>query len=137
VGAANRLPRPLHRGRRYSQRIPVTSVERSGSLIGGFNPESIEDSESEVPGRFGVGAANRRPRPLHQGRRCPPWVWLPIGDPDLSTEVASVLRGYRRPRSIRGWGRQSATLTPPLRSPASSVGIGDVGGEAWVSDWRL
>ncbi|PKI75251.1 hypothetical protein CRG98_004291 [Punica granatum] len=35
VGAANRRPRPLHRGRRYPRRTSVTSTERLGSLIGG------------------------------------------------------------------------------------------------------
>ncbi|PKI65276.1 hypothetical protein CRG98_014314 [Punica granatum] len=48
VGAANRRPRPIHRGRRYPRRTPTTLVEGSGSPIGGPNPESIEDFELEV-----------------------------------------------------------------------------------------
>ncbi|PKI30922.1 hypothetical protein CRG98_048687, partial [Punica granatum] len=48
--------------------------EGSRSPIGRLNSESTKDSESEVPGRFKV-------RP-------------PIDDPDPSTEVAGILRGY-------------------------------------------
>ncbi|PKI36965.1 hypothetical protein CRG98_042666 [Punica granatum] len=43
VGAANRQPRPLHRGRRYPQKTPEISVEGSGSPIGGPDPKSTRD----------------------------------------------------------------------------------------------
>ncbi|PKI76131.1 hypothetical protein CRG98_003492 [Punica granatum] len=71
VEAANLRPRPLHRGCRYPQKTPTTSVEGSGSPIGGPNPESTKDSKSEVPGILVVGVANRRPRPLHRGHQYP------------------------------------------------------------------
>ncbi|PKI46491.1 hypothetical protein CRG98_033134 [Punica granatum] len=38
VGAANRLPRPLHRGRRSPLWVPTTSVEGSGSPISDPDP---------------------------------------------------------------------------------------------------
>ncbi|PKI55307.1 hypothetical protein CRG98_024323 [Punica granatum] len=63
----------------------------------------------------------------------------PIGCPnpkstrDFESEVPSRF-GY--PRSIQGWGRQSATPTSPLRMPASSVGTGDLGGGVEIADWR-
>ncbi|PKI37763.1 hypothetical protein CRG98_041844 [Punica granatum] len=77
IGAANRQPRPLHRGRRYPRRTPATSVEGSGSLIGGPNPKSTGDLRFEVLSRSRLGP--------------------PIGDFNPSTLVADVLRGYRRP----------------------------------------
>ncbi|PKI46741.1 hypothetical protein CRG98_032881 [Punica granatum] len=57
----------------------------------------------------------------------------PIGDPDPSTGVTDTHRGG--PQSIRGRGRQLATPTLPLRSPATSVGTSDPRGEVDVVDW--
>ncbi|PKI74507.1 hypothetical protein CRG98_005127 [Punica granatum] len=78
VGAANQRPPPFHRGHRYPRRMPATSVEGSGSPIGGPNPESTEDLRLGVLVDSGLGS--------------------PIDDLDPSIEVAGVLRGYRRPR---------------------------------------
>ncbi|PKI47809.1 hypothetical protein CRG98_031770 [Punica granatum] len=84
----------------------LNKIEREGgSLIGSSNPEATEDSKSEVPSRFGVRVANRRPRPLHRGRRYP-----------RRTPVTSV----------EGWGRRLAaptlnqSRTPSRRSSVDS-----------------
>ncbi|PKI75698.1 hypothetical protein CRG98_003958 [Punica granatum] len=85
---------------------------------------------------------------------------LPIGDPEPSTEGVGTHRGHRRPRwrgrgrrlviptpnlprtpslsprLIQGWGRQSATRTPPPRAPTPTKNIGTLGGGFEVSDWR-
>ncbi|PKI43001.1 hypothetical protein CRG98_036608 [Punica granatum] len=45
----------------------------------------------------------------------------------------SVIKENRKGR--RGRGRQSVTLTPPPRSPASSVGAGDLYEGVGVVDW--
>ncbi|PKI38800.1 hypothetical protein CRG98_040813, partial [Punica granatum] len=118
-GATNRRPRLLHRGRRCPLWESETSVEGSRWAIGDPDPsQSIQGSGS------------------------------PISDPDSSTEVGGVLCGSRRPRwrgqggrlatptlpnRFRVRGRQSATLTPPPRSAASSVGGGDLGGGSETS----
>ncbi|OWM66927.1 hypothetical protein CDL15_Pgr008096 [Punica granatum] len=112
-------------------------MERSRSPIGGPNLESTEDSESEV--------TNRGPQPLYRGCRDRGWdrqsaiptpplrssassvgtdgessvdsgLRSPIGDPDLSTEVAGVLYGYRPPR----WRDRSCRLVAPT-SPSLSI----------------
>ncbi|OWM80642.1 hypothetical protein CDL15_Pgr006672 [Punica granatum] len=137
-------------------------MDRSESPIGGPYPKSIKDSKSEVPGRFGgLGSLIDSPipnRPRTSSRKSPVDSGLgpPIGDPYPSTEVASVgavtsVKGVRvadrqpQPRidrqpptrsrrSIRGWGRRSATLTPPSRSSTSFVGTDDLIGGVGVAD---
>ncbi|PKI79307.1 hypothetical protein CRG98_000321 [Punica granatum] len=91
-------------------------MEGSGSPIGGLDPESTEDLQLRVPDRFGVGAANRRPHPLHHQRSpIDSKSGSTIGDPDPSTEVTDNLCGHRRPR-WRGRGRRLAVPTPgPFR----------------------
>ncbi|PKI72446.1 hypothetical protein CRG98_007192 [Punica granatum] len=130
VGATNRQPRPLHRGRRHPQRTPPTSVEELGLPIG--SPEPRIDREGSGP---------------------------PIGNPDPSTEVADAHKGRRRPlwRS-RGCrleapnpestgdksevpsrfgvrGLQSTTPIPPPRSLAPTEDARDLGGGVGVADW--
>ncbi|PKI62258.1 hypothetical protein CRG98_017338 [Punica granatum] len=56
----------------------------------------------------------------------------PIGGPDPE----STGDPSRSAQLIRGRGRQSATLTPPPRSLASSVGVGALGGGFGVADWQ-
>ncbi|OWM89935.1 hypothetical protein CDL15_Pgr012572 [Punica granatum] len=65
----------------------------------------------------------------------------PIGDLDLSIEVASILRGYRRPRwkatpTPRSTGNSKSELLidlragivdPPSRSPVPTEDVGDLG----------
>ncbi|PKI64098.1 hypothetical protein CRG98_015542 [Punica granatum] len=88
--------------------------EGSGLPIGSPNPESTWNLRlNPVDSRLGSS----------------------ISDPDLSTEVASGLCGYQRPR-WRGQGRRLAAPTPPLRSPTSSVGTGDLGRGVGVTDWQ-
>ncbi|PKH62878.1 hypothetical protein CRG98_050265 [Punica granatum] len=92
VGSANRRPRPFHGGRRRPPWVSATSAEGSGSPVGDHNPESTGDLRLGVLSRFWVGAANRRPRPLHRGCQHPLWVpatlvegsGSPIGGPDPS-----------------------------------------------------
>ncbi|PKI45891.1 hypothetical protein CRG98_033690 [Punica granatum] len=142
VEASNRppRPRPLHRGRRYPQRTPATSVEGSGSgsPIGGPNPVSTEDSESESPVNSGLGPPIGDPNPFtevvgtHAGRRRPQWR-------GRGRRLVAPTSNQRRtpdrgPQSIRSWGHQSATPTPPLRLPTSSVGTNDLGGGVRVVD---
>ncbi|PKI39198.1 hypothetical protein CRG98_040404 [Punica granatum] len=117
VGAANWRTRPLHEvagnlsGRvevaewrsqpqiDQGLRVSATSVNGLGSPIGGSDLESTGDSEPEVPGRLGLGP--------------------PIGDPNPSTEVAGVFRGYRLPW-WRGRGRELAAPTPNLPGTSDS-----------------
>ncbi|PKI45929.1 hypothetical protein CRG98_033728 [Punica granatum] len=123
-------------GCRYSWRTLVTSVEGLGSLIDSPIPNRPRTSSRKSPVDSGLGP--------------------PIGDPYPSTEVASVgavtsVKGVRvadrqpQPRidrqpptrsrrSIRGWGRRSATLTPPSRSSTSFVGTDDLIGGVGVAD---
>ncbi|PKI45736.1 hypothetical protein CRG98_033869 [Punica granatum] len=62
-----------------------------------------------------------------------------ISNPDPSIEVASVLRGYRRPR-WRGRGRRLAARKSikisDLKSPVSFMSTGDLNGGVEVADWR-
>ncbi|PKI69084.1 hypothetical protein CRG98_010553 [Punica granatum] len=145
---ANWRSRPLHRACWYPERTSATSIEWSGSPIGGPNPELIEDFESEVPGRFGVGASNLLPRFLHRGRRHPPWVPATLveglgssidgpkpkstGDLQLGVlarfgvEVAGIPRGYRRPR-WRGRGRRLVAPIPNRPGTSNSESLVDLG----------
>ncbi|PKI45700.1 hypothetical protein CRG98_034016 [Punica granatum] len=116
-----------------------------------------------------MGLGHSPPQQLYEHSICGPSMSLrrstwteglgwPINDPSI--EVASVLRGYRRPRwrgkgrrlaapapNHRGfrvrmpdrfanWDGQSTSLTPPSRSPASSVGTNDLCARAEVIDWQ-
>ncbi|PKI47536.1 hypothetical protein CRG98_032126 [Punica granatum] len=65
-------------------------MEGSGSLVGGHKPPN-------------------RPGDLSRSSQSIRGLGPPIGDPDPSIEVASVLRGYRRPQ-WRGRGCQLAAL---------------------------
>ncbi|PKI43903.1 hypothetical protein CRG98_035737 [Punica granatum] len=95
VGATNRQPRPLHRGRRRPQRTPMTSVEESGSPIGGLEPRI---DRGQVGGPRSIRGSG-----------------LSIGDPDLSIEVVCVLCGCWRPR----WRGRGGQLAAPTRPPLS------------------
>ncbi|PKI60236.1 hypothetical protein CRG98_019424 [Punica granatum] len=132
ITATNQQPRPFHRGLQQPQRTPATSVEGSRSSIGDPNPKSTGDRQLRVPVRFEVGASNRRPRPLHRDCRCPLGYWRPRWR-DRSRRLATSTPNQLGTLS---WGRQSMTLTPPPRLPASSVGTDDLGGGVRVVDWR-
>ncbi|PKI45315.1 hypothetical protein CRG98_034276 [Punica granatum] len=90
-------------------------------------PRSLVSSVGTSDLCGGVGVADWRPRPLLPFRfsfrtkmeKSPVDSGLgpPIGDPDLSTEVVRVLRGYRLPR-WRGRGRRLAAQT--LNLPGTS-----------------
>ncbi|PKI55605.1 hypothetical protein CRG98_023998 [Punica granatum] len=85
------------------------------------SPVPTEDA-SDLSG--GVGVADWRPQPrINWGLPQPRIDWGPP---------------TRSPWSIRGWGRQSVTPTPPPRSSASFVGTDDLGGGVGVrvADWR-
>ncbi|PKH69362.1 hypothetical protein CRG98_050143 [Punica granatum] len=115
------------RGRRYPQRTPETSVEESGSPIGGLNPESTEDYESEVPGRFELAAPTPPPRssvPTEDVNDLDGEVGAANGDPhpesieDSESEVPGrfgVRAAHRRPRPLHRGRRY------PGRMPATSV----------------
>ncbi|PKI58359.1 hypothetical protein CRG98_021234 [Punica granatum] len=74
AGAANRGPRPFHRGHRRPSWVPAASVEGLGRRLAAPASKSIGNSNSKPPVDSGVGAANWLPQLLHRGRQYP---WRP------------------------------------------------------------
>ncbi|PKI57335.1 hypothetical protein CRG98_022280 [Punica granatum] len=80
-------------------------------------------------------------RPLHWDCRYPRRMPASsVSDGNLGGGIR-VADWWPQPRinrgpPIRGWGRQSTTLTLPQRSLASSVGTGDLGGGVRVANWN-
>ncbi|PKI55739.1 hypothetical protein CRG98_023871 [Punica granatum] len=140
VEAANRRPRPLNQGRWYPRRTPTTSVEGSGSPIGGPHFGSTEDPRVKGP-RSIQGWGHLSATPTLPPRS----LASSLGTDELGRVIGvadwrpqpRIDRGppTRSPQSIRDWGHYSETPTPPSRSSMSSVGTNDLGGGVGVVDW--
>ncbi|PKI51448.1 hypothetical protein CRG98_028159 [Punica granatum] len=84
----------------------------------------------------GVGVVGWRPQPLNRpgtssrSSRLTLRLGPPIGDPNPSTEVIDILRGYRQPR------HQSTTPAPPQRSPVPTEVTGGLNGGVGVANGR-
>ncbi|PKI66288.1 hypothetical protein CRG98_013314 [Punica granatum] len=100
AGIVNRRPRPLHRGHQYPQRTVATSMEGSGSLIGGPNSRIYRELRLGTPGQFrgcSLQSAtptppSRSPIPTGDADDLGGGVGSPIGGPDPSFPFDFLLR---------------------------------------------